>query len=395
MSKKQKSNLKISNEKLKKSITFTNKKIVELGDKSEELHKKITTIRESFENISNTPEEKNAKLKKIKKIYGEWHSRAEEIEKEANKIEEKLGKGVGGGTVFLGIGAFGPKAAMGFVKTYCNASTGTAIADLSGAVATKAALAWLGGGTIASGGGGMVAGKIFLAFLGSTGWMLGGAFVVYGVINFIKAERERKRLEEIIISINNRDRHVYKTARNEIEVHKQKADKLIIQLDKAIEEIATFGNDYSLMTEEQQYKLGSYVNITETAVTYLETPVKALQPKYTEEDYKNFANSEFIELPYGNKKNTIISLANLFYGITLSEDDQKIMFNALKNNKAFLKSIDMRTGKLDIKKEKFNVKIINRACDALRHKRELIRKKITKITNLSRDTLRGLYGKRI
>lgn len=374
MSKKSKSNLEISNEKLKEAITFTNEKIVELGDKSEELHKKIKTIRESFENINNTPEEKKEKLEKIKKIHDDWHSRAKKIEEDGKKIGKKLGKDVGGSLPFLGIGAFGPKAAMGLATTFGTASTGTAIADLSGAAATKAALAWLGGGAIASGGGGIAAGKIFLALLGSTAWILGGAFVVYGVINFIKAERERKKLEEIIISINNRDRHVYKTARNEIEVHKQKADELITQLDKAIEEIATFGNDYSLMTEEQQYKLGAYVNITETAVTYLETPVKALQPKYTEEDYKNFAGSEFIELPYANKKNAIISLANLFYGITLSEDDQKIMFNALKNNKAFLKSIDMRTRKFDIKKEKFDVKIINRACDAIRHKRELIRK---------------------
>lgn len=43
------------------------------------------------------------------------------------------------------------------------AGTGVAISSLSGAAATNATLAWLGGGTIAAGGGGMVAGTALVA----------------------------------------------------------------------------------------------------------------------------------------------------------------------------------------------------------------------------------------
>ena len=48
------------------------------------------------------------------------------------------------------------------VSAFATASTGSAIAGLSGAAATNATLAWLGGGAIAAGGGGMAAGAVVL-----------------------------------------------------------------------------------------------------------------------------------------------------------------------------------------------------------------------------------------
>ena len=57
------------------------------------------------------------------------------------------------------------------------ASTGTAIGSLSGAAATNAALAWLGGGTLASGGGGVAAGTAIVSAV-STG---GAVIAIAGV----------------------------------------------------------------------------------------------------------------------------------------------------------------------------------------------------------------------
>ena len=48
------------------------------------------------------------------------------------------------------------------VSTLATASTGTAISGLSGAAASNAILAWLGGGSIAAGGGGVAAGAAVL-----------------------------------------------------------------------------------------------------------------------------------------------------------------------------------------------------------------------------------------
>lgn len=93
---------------------------------------------------------------------------------------------VGAGVLLGGLGGAGLGAASGFaaagattaaVMALGTASTGTAIASLSGAAATNATLALLGGGTLAAGGGGIAAGT---AALGAA--TLGVGLLVGGVI---------------------------------------------------------------------------------------------------------------------------------------------------------------------------------------------------------------------
>ncbi|WP_156427656.1 hypothetical protein [Thiohalocapsa sp. ML1] len=61
-----------------------------------------------------------------------------------------------------GAGIATASAAYGLVGTLASASTGTAISSLSGAAATNATIAWLGGGSLATGGGGMALGALVL-----------------------------------------------------------------------------------------------------------------------------------------------------------------------------------------------------------------------------------------
>lgn len=75
------------------------------------------------------------------------------------------------------------------VGTLGSASTGTAIATLSGAAATNATLAWLGGGALAAGGGGMVVGAVVLG-----GVVLLPAMAIMGIFSHIGAS---KRIAEI------------------------------------------------------------------------------------------------------------------------------------------------------------------------------------------------------
>lgn len=82
--------------------------------------------------------------------------------------------GVAGTLGASGIGA----GVLGTVMTFGTASTGTAISTLSGAAATKAAFAVLGGGTIASGGGGAALGGAVLG-----GIVVISAIVVTGIVN--------------------------------------------------------------------------------------------------------------------------------------------------------------------------------------------------------------------
>lgn len=60
------------------------------------------------------------------------------------------------------VGALLSYGALGGVGTFAAASTGTLISGLSGAAATNATLAWLGGGSLAAGGFGMAGGMIAL-----------------------------------------------------------------------------------------------------------------------------------------------------------------------------------------------------------------------------------------
>ena len=67
------------------------------------------------------------------------------------------------GFAAVGTGALVGVAAYGGAMMFGTASTGTAIAALSGAAKTNATLAWFGGGAKAAGGLGMAAGKLVLA----------------------------------------------------------------------------------------------------------------------------------------------------------------------------------------------------------------------------------------
>lgn len=87
-----------------------------------------------------------------------------------------LGAGLGGGAA-LAFGAYNGTVML------ATASTGTAISTLSGAAATNATLAWLGGGSLAAGGGGMALGTLVLG-----GVVTGPALAIFGHILGAKAE---------------------------------------------------------------------------------------------------------------------------------------------------------------------------------------------------------------
>lgn len=80
-------------------------------------------------------------------------------------------------------GALAGLGAYGSVPLIATASTGTAISTLSGAAATNATLAWLGGGSLAAGGFGMAGGMIALG-----GIVAGPALAVGGFMLASKAE---------------------------------------------------------------------------------------------------------------------------------------------------------------------------------------------------------------
>lgn len=93
---------------------------------------------------------------------------------------------LGGGIAALGAGGLAGFAAYGSVGMLATASTGTAIGTLSGAAATNATLAWLGGGALSAGGFGMAGG---MAVLG--GIVAGPVLAAGGMMLASKAEEAR------------------------------------------------------------------------------------------------------------------------------------------------------------------------------------------------------------
>ncbi len=105
---------------------------------------------------------------------------------EMEKLSLKAGEVLGAGVAALGSGALAGVACYGGAMTLASASTGTAIASLSGAAATNATLAWFGGGSLAAGG---------LGIAGGTA-VLGGvvAAPVLAVAGMVMASKARENL---------------------------------------------------------------------------------------------------------------------------------------------------------------------------------------------------------
>ncbi|OUQ15139.1 hypothetical protein B5E87_00870 [Massilimicrobiota sp. An142] len=349
---KELSKLQIAQQEAEVVAQKTNQKINELGQYTNDLYASLNTIQSLFDLIRNVPEKNKLKYEKLKAIRVSWKQQAEKIEMEYKKAEMKTaGQGVAGVGAGIAVAALGPTAAMGVATTFGVASTGTAISALSGAAATSAALAWLGGGALAAGGGGMAAGSAFLALAGPVGWTIAGVSALASGLLFFKSKSDKERLENIYTLISERDIKSYELAIVEINERIKRIIDETSKLENAIARIESFGTDYSIMSENQQYELGTYVNIMEASTMLLVNPILGLQPKYTEEDFEKLCSSEehiINHYYFIGHKNLIISMANLLYKIKLDNKDKKLLTKSLKKNKEFLSSMGMSKKEFDI-----------------------------------------------
>lgn len=179
----------IFNEILKKELN------VELQDFGKY---KIETLKKTlgqFLGFLKEMEQKN-KLKEYK-ILSEIDINIEEFNKTFD-FTMKASDAIDGTIKSAGLAIAGstiaPQLAMSGVMAWGTASTGTAISALSGAAATNATLAALGGGSIATGGGGIAAGTALLGTIGAT---TGGIVAVICAGSIASAHFSKKLSEAI------------------------------------------------------------------------------------------------------------------------------------------------------------------------------------------------------
>lgn len=162
-----------------------------LGKIELEILKSFEEFSRVFERIKNRPE-----FKAYEK---------DDVQIPAYDGEKLKEVSVGAGVLLGGLGGAALGTAGGFaaagattsaVMALGTASTGTAIASLSGAAATNATLAALGGGAIAAGGGGMALGATMLGVTtAGVGILVGG--VIFGIVGKKLSDKADQALEQM------------------------------------------------------------------------------------------------------------------------------------------------------------------------------------------------------
>lgn len=227
--------------------------------------KVIKMNQNAINSIANTPKEFDTTLGKIGKELTKFND-TEEYAKKAYNASVQAGINIAGGAAAgLGVASMAPTALMSIATTFGTASTGTAISTLSGCVAQKAALAWIGRtfAGFAAEGAGMAAGQAFLALAGPIGW---GITAVSTGVSLISLSNKNKELadkavneaKEISIARESLDEVAEK-----VNSLRAKTDILYTDMDKQRVKILKFLNaDYLSLEDEDKYFLGTLVNNT-------------------------------------------------------------------------------------------------------------------------------------
>lgn len=197
------------------------------------------------------------------------------------EIDEKVtflvnsGLGVGGGALSGALAAFG---AYNGTMAFAAASTGTAISSLSGVAATNATLAWLGGGTLASGGMGIAGGTLALGALAAgpalliAGWYMGAKAetkVNNALSNLAEAQRFKADIKSAV-ELTNGIWDVAKTLSEVISKLRMYARRNLKQLTSMVE---TYGFDYSVYTDENKYIVMKNYKIAQLLKALIDIPI--------------------------------------------------------------------------------------------------------------------------
>jgi hypothetical protein len=254
------------------------------GKKLFVLDKSISRFVTSCEKLKNVQLENSTGMDELDKFRLDKQSAAElkELSGYAASILGGTAAGALGGAL-AGFGAYSAVATFGTVI-----GSTTAIGGLSGAAATSATLAFLGGGSLAAGGLGMAGG---MAVLG--GLVAGPALAIMG---FIVGAKASANLDEAMAN-NAKAKKIaeeLKTAAvlcNGIRRRSYMFDRLLIRLDAlffplvcSMETIiAQKGDDWKKFKKNDKHTVAAAASLAKAIKTVLDTPILTEDGKLTEE----------------------------------------------------------------------------------------------------------------
>ena len=247
------------------------------------LNNSVNQFLDTFSKLKNVDFRSSEGLEELKELHIDSF--------EFNDLKEmaKIAGGFAGsalvGTTSGALVAFG---AYGAAQTLACASTGTAIASLSGAAATNATLAFFGGGAVAYGGLGMAGGSMVLG-----GLVAGPALLVMGSImdksakkNLNKALCNREEAVQVYENLSASTLECEAIRRRSYMFYNLLArlDSYFLPLIYKMEDIYKLeGDDYSQYSVESKKVVASCASVAVSIKSVLDTPLLTEGGALTEE----------------------------------------------------------------------------------------------------------------
>ncbi|MCQ2109488.1 MAG: hypothetical protein MJZ05_12090 [Fibrobacter sp.] len=170
-----------------------------LGKLELEVMKSFKDFADLYAQIKNRPKFKDIDIGNVKFSFNP------EAMKDASVGASVLLGGLGGAAAGTAGGIAAGGAVTAAVAAFGTTSAGTLIGSLSGAAATNATLAFLGGGSLAAGGGGMALGSAVLG-----GATLGVGLLAAGIIFNITGSKLEEKADEIERKVDKAEKQINK-----------------------------------------------------------------------------------------------------------------------------------------------------------------------------------------
>jgi len=189
-----------------------------------------------------------------------------------------VGNTLSGGIAGLGGGALAAFGAYNGTMLLATAGTGTAISTLSGVAATNATLAWLGGGTLATGGLGVAGGTMVLGVMAA-----GPALLIFGSILGAKAKKnlndamsnleEAKKINAELSVIIEKLRQMFESVNLCYYVFDKFSGKMRRANNKLITLLEESGSDYSKYTNDEKKTVFTSVKFAQVLKMIIDLPL--------------------------------------------------------------------------------------------------------------------------